>query len=743
MPSYPHLIKLENGTHIYLKGDENCKWGISESGYTVLPSEDGWVYAKRSSKGFAEPSAYKFEKQLNSEIKSFLQSQPKRIPIEPNKNQCNDKNLLFEIEQKGIIGERKALIILMSFSDLEFNKSKDDFNRLFNEKGYSEDGAVGSVSDYFAWSSSNQLDFSCDIIGPFRSSHDMKYYGKNIGSEGRDQNTFKLFEEALTYAKETINLSDYDSNGDGYIDNFHIIFAGYGEEAGARSDAIWSHEMTFPAVEVGELKIDRYSCAPELRGNSGNGISRIGPHCHEMGHALGAMDYYDVDYSNNGQFPGTGQWDIMATGSWNEDGKCPPDFNPYVKIYNFGWCQPQPLKPGYNEIVPLTYKQDQIFILRTPEESDFYLIENRIKDSFDSGIPGEGLLIFHIGPEIESLSKTNAINSSYPQQCYVVCASSDFKCPTKSAASYGNIDSSGCPFPGTSNNNEFNALSVPAALCFNGSESGIELSEISYIERSSNISLYNGTPATPIYAWVENFESSQWNDEWSQNDGEWKLANKIQDNDNIGDSFPIKHDSNYLYSKLPTSLNNKVNIRTIQSSPIKIENDYNYSLHLQYYNSPQVNSNRKYDNVLNIYIKFPNQDLYLLDSLEKTDYSWTDINIPLPELGYFESLNFVFQHQGTSAGYSCLDNIKLQKQEKNYIEAINDSDIPQFDISLQNHKLIIYSYVDTHIYILDTAGRVIVNREITNGETSFEIANGIYILQSSCKGSFPLKLLVR
>jgi M6 family metalloprotease-like protein len=44
------------------------------------------------------------------------------------------------------------------------------------------------------------------------------------------------------------------------------------------------------------------------------------------------MDYYDTNYDEQGQFEGTGNWDVMAGGSWNADGAIPADFNPYGRI---------------------------------------------------------------------------------------------------------------------------------------------------------------------------------------------------------------------------------------------------------------------------------------------------------------------------------------------------------------------------------------------------------------------------
>lgn len=749
VPSYPNLIKLEDGSQIYIKGDETHKWGVTENGYTILPFGEGWVYAKKSSKGFAEPSQYMLKRNADTDTKIFLETQSKNIPIEPcnNNNESTGwKSRKKELNQ--IVGERKGLVVLMSFPDLQFEKSKEDIERLFNQVGYSEEGAMGSVADYFLWASSNQLNFTCDVIGPFISSHEMKYYGKNVGPEGRDQNTFKLFEEALEHAKQTIDLSDYDSNGDGYIDNLHIIFAGFGEEAGAKSDAIWSHEMTFPEIEVGGIKIDRYSCAPELRGNSGHGISRIGPHCHEMGHALGAMDYYDVDYSNNGQYSGTGLWDIMSSGSWNNEGISPPGFNPYVKNYNFGWSEPQTLEEGYNEILPICDDHTQIFQLETSRDGDFYLLENRRKVDFDAFIPGEGLLIFHIGPEIELLSKTNNINSSFPQQCYVVCASSSYIYPTSDSQSYGDIDSSSCPFPGTSDNRNFSDCSVPASLCFDGSESGIVLNDISFMPESNTICLFNGTPPAPEYVWTEDFETSQWENEWFQDGDSWKIASvKSHENLNnevaINNKAPVYHKTNYLYSRLSTSLNGKENIRTIQTKNICLEEPTEYILNLEYYNSPLVGSSFDYDNKLNIYIEAKGEEPHLISSLIGTDNEWINKSFIIPKMSNYKDISFVLESRGYSAGYVCIDNIRLQKNNRNDVIEINAPNKNNISISVFDNSVVIHSQINSRVHIYDASGRLIVDKRIGIGNTAFYIPKGIYFINSVDPTISPIKIIVK
>ena len=278
-------------------------------------------------------------------------------------------------------------------------------------------------------------------------------------------NPYALFLEAMEHAVREIDLQDYDADGDGYVDNVHIVFAGYGEEAGASPSAIWSHEAMFPEITMQGMKIDRYSCTPELRGNRGGGISRIGPCCHEMGHALGAMDYYDTDYTTGGSFEGTGVWDVMAQGSWNNDGITPVHFNPYVKAYDFGWVGVTTLThTGDYSLHPSIGEKDGVYRVDTGSEGDFYLLESRVRDGFDTALPGEGLMVYHVHPRIKEGAYGNTINASAPQMMYPVCASSSVSVPSSSSYSYGEINSAGCLFPGSSGKTEFGGQTVPAAL---------------------------------------------------------------------------------------------------------------------------------------------------------------------------------------------------------------------------------------------------------------------------------------
>ncbi len=678
VPAYPKKTAvIVNGDTLYisLKGDENCKFAIDEQGYTILPTERGWFYAKEDEEGNVALSNYQLmsERRMSSQTKAFLNSTKKGlVPIvRAAITKSNRSANISFAERKPAVGIRKALIILMQFRDTKFTKTKEDFHRLFNEENYREDGAMGSVYDYYKWASYGQLDLTSDVIGPYTALNNMSYYGGNSGVNGNDKNPYALFDEALDYAIQEVNLSDYDADGDGYVDNIHIIYAGYGEEAGASSNAIWAHEMTFRTITVQGLKIDRYSCAPELRGNRGQGISRIGPHCHEIGHALGAMDYYDTDYETGGKYQGTGKWDIMASGSWNNDGISPADFNPYVKIYNYGWTEAKTLKKDSINIIGNSSEKGNIYRINSGISNDFFLLENRNQESFHVAEPGKGLLIFHIGPHLEARSSFNTINTTYPQQCYVVCASSTYKKPSASPNSYGDINSTGCPYPGASLNTEFNVDSTPAALTVSGEKTGIIISRINldgevitFYYGNKNTEEPDDPSPTPdgVYLWGEDFEQLRLPSSWTytdlKNGGSIEVETKLSVNDTPQSPVADCGKGYAKFAAIPQSIIGSYRTSGQLLSPrIKLEEgkDYNLAFSVRKYN--RQNS---YDVISAILYGAEEDDEYeLVQHVIENQNAWHRFSVKIPVGHYDFSLGFLMDVDYGSALF--LDNITISE----------------------------------------------------------------------------------
>lgn len=120
--------------------------------------------------------------------------------------------------------------------------------------------------------------------------------------------------EACQLVDDKVNFKDYDWDGDGEVDQVFVIYAGYGEHAGAPSNTIWPHESSLGnrSIMLDGVRINTYACSSELNGNSGQVMAGIGTPCHEFSHCLGFPDLYDTDYS--GAF-GMSYWDVMNSGS--------------------------------------------------------------------------------------------------------------------------------------------------------------------------------------------------------------------------------------------------------------------------------------------------------------------------------------------------------------------------------------------------------------------------------------------
>lgn len=474
--AYPHLISFtqpnKSTLSIYIKGDEKINWIESEDGYSLLHDDDGYlVYAIQDKNGNMIPSTIiaHDKKYRTAGEDSILAKIPKYLRY--TDDQIRDLLSLWEIledqkSQKSNItttGEVKLLLILMQFTDKQFTRTTQEIRKLFNQANYTAGGLTGSVHDYYYSNSYGKLSLEFDIAGPYTTQNATAYYG-NRGTNG-----YQAFaREAVNAAAADVDYSDYDNNGDGVMDGLHILFAGHGEEASGNAAHIWSHKSTLSNLVHDGIAITTYSCSPELR-NTSTQLTHIGVICHELGHVFGAPDFYDIDYDGSGgQYPGTGEWDLMGSGNWNDNGKTPAHHNPYTKIFIYEWADVIDLDTTACSVVMegSSISESSFYRYYTTTPNEFFLLENRQLRNFDSRVPGRGLIIYHVHPSMTP--NTDAVNIRHPQKFYPVCASVSTKVPTSSASTYGSINSSGCPFPGARNKTVFDDNSKPASVSWAG-----------------------------------------------------------------------------------------------------------------------------------------------------------------------------------------------------------------------------------------------------------------------------------
>lgn len=695
VPAYPYQIhvKTQEGKDvvIYLHGDENLKYAVSTDGYTLLNDNDIWWYAKEENDRVVKSSHRLMDiDDETQELKQFKEICRKGlVPDRVSDNHLLPNKALRAhavTNLKPVVGERRALVILMQFKNLAFHKTISDFSALFNALDYHENNATGSVRDFYRFASQGQLDYISDIYGPYTANYNMNYYGGNTATGGNDANAAELCIEAMRNLPDTIDFSKYDNDNDGLIDNVHIIFAGYGEEAGASSSAIWSHEYPHILTIANGIRLAGYSCSPELRGNSGYNLSRIGVICHELGHSLGAMDYYDTNYAVGGEYVGTGKWDIMASGSWNDDGKTPPNFNPYVRTTVFGWNTQEVLTPNQQIVMPQmgmdNIEQTKVYRLETDSPNDYFLLENRQQHGFDAALPGAGLMIYHVHPDIETHRLTNTINATHPQCLYPVCSS--YSEPNKKK--YGDINTAMCPFPGSNNVKTFSVDSNPSATAWDGSPSNVSLHNIMVYNSNGTITFTtdeNGivVPDDSIEKNVihkESFETA-WDNRhtitslWGNKTWEtYRKGNLV-----VGaDYIPEPTDGKSILM-LYSGKSNVISETEAIGENIAVENNRNYVLTIDVYITANAN------------LPTPHFCIYIIDgngekvvySTSETTQGWKHVEIPLTIAGN----EFRYKLYGEiCSGGIFLDNIILYENE-------DASSVELLEASTNSNSMSVYS----------------------------------------------------
>lgn len=468
-----HTLRQPDGLEFKAKlwGDEWVNGWETLEGYTILKDEESgkWVYAQLDPlTGKLIPTSLVVEKDLP------LPSSFKLRPLREVIKRIRPLRLPRGRKVPPSTGTIYVPVILINFNDRSTSYSVSDFEAIMFGN-YPSLAPQGSVKDYYTEVSYGNLTLAGEVTGWYLSDQGHDYYGYNQGPTRAAELVREAVEEADLAG---FDFSPYDNDGDGYVDGVLVIHQGTGAEASGDYNDIWSHMWSLNGAGVGEyltddgVRVDIYSIQPEIFAWDGQ-ITTIGVIAHEFGHILGLPDLYDYGYDS----PGIGNWGIMSGGSWNgvsRAGDSPAHFTPWCK-WMLSWLTPtqvtgslpqEPIEAVEN--TPDVYQfldnpggPDWSF--SSPGTGEYFLIENRRKTGFDQALPAEGLLIWHID---ESRSNNDDQNHRL-----VDLESSD-----------GNPDpgsDNGDPFPGSTNNRLFNDSTTPSSRLYDGSETGIEISNIS------------------------------------------------------------------------------------------------------------------------------------------------------------------------------------------------------------------------------------------------------------------------
>lgn len=493
-PANPDTILLQqpDGTLIWTRihGDELYHWRSTTDGNVIIQDEQQrYCYAVVESDSIYSSNIFVhnvFEHTI--EEKMFIANKTKEIQqfIRAEQQKANaKKQYSMQLERQedyyavpqttnAVVGKRKLLTILMGFKDRPFTKTIADFDSLMNQKSGKVDYNLGSVWKFYNEDSYGKLDVSAIVVGPFVARNQSAYYKYDKTND--IEHVEELVLEAIEYARRIVDLSNFDWDNDGNIDGIHIVFAGTGLSSGAADGLIWPHKY---AVVTKDGEFCKYIITPELA--SSDKIAPIGTICHEIGHLLGAPDFYDCEKD---LFYATGDYDLMCNGEWNARGGVPAHHNAYTKCYLFGWGNPlqvAPISRSYT-LSPSTINST-FYRINTSTNGEFFLLENRVLQNFDAALPLGGLLIYHIHKDLATtIAKWDNINSQHPLQCYIVGAYGTTD-PTENPKSYGLHDSYRA-YPGErGEKTSFTITSIPSFTAWNGAGTGVN---ICFIRKEKN-----------------------------------------------------------------------------------------------------------------------------------------------------------------------------------------------------------------------------------------------------------------
>lgn len=286
-------------------------------------------------------------------------------------------------------GTYDCLVVPVQFSDVAAITSADlnKLNLAFNGGG--DDTGWQSVNTYYAASSYGKLNVSFDIAGynlagvnsVYTAQHNSSYYANynETVSDGDYQYTEygsdALFREVLAWLEGRIDLTQYDSNGDGCIDSVYLIYSAdvdysadsfywayvtwyMGAEQYDGLDAYYYLFAGFDFMDEDADSADGFEYNGKIDGLQINASTYI----HETGHLLGLDDYYDY-YPNSGSDEGVGGADMMdyTVG----------DHSAYSKIM-LGWTTPQIVtQNGTFTLSPFAESGDCLLIMLNFDNSYF------------------------------------------------------------------------------------------------------------------------------------------------------------------------------------------------------------------------------------------------------------------------------------------------------------------------------------------------------------------------------------
>ena len=477
-PPAPYAVPVQQPdgsvVHVVARGNPWQNWAETTDGYSLVKSKTGY-YEYAASQGTKLVSNGIRAQDLNERS---LGTQRALLAVNKHEKPTEDATLAKPVhahhhartQVQSVMpteGKVNVLAICIDYPDLKATRSTDSFFNMFNGPS-----SKPTFKQYFQENSYGKLDMSVDVVGWVRARRAFRTYG----NEGGFVASQDLVAEAIDGAEQRgVDFSKYDNDGDGNVDGVIIIHAGPGGEEGARNEYIWSHRWAINSRFYDGRNISDYTIQPETRYSGPVGI---GIFCHEFGHLLGLPDLYDTDPSN-GRRSGIGDWGLMGTGGWVDDETYPAGLSAWSKEA-LGWADVKDITTEYGEYTMRAASLHNEFLkIKTPNDNEYFLLENRQRSGVDRRLRGTGLAIWHIDDNRASVYPASNDVNAFPDYNAVDLEEADGR---NDLDKFTNSGDQGDLFPGVNRRGTFNHNSAPNSdthQAVDGSkESGISIENI-------------------------------------------------------------------------------------------------------------------------------------------------------------------------------------------------------------------------------------------------------------------------
>ena len=475
----PLVVDQPDGTQVTLRlcGDEFYSFNTTIDGYTVLRTAGGsWEYARRENGRLMPTGVVAHDAAQRTPAERMLLAATTRGMVDEPEVEAS-KVARAEARQpdrvrKIDLDKFHGLIILLEPSDVSFSmgaQANKFYDEMVNAKNMTQisfgnyGSWTGSVRDYFYDNSMGAFDPHFDIVGPVKVSQASTTFRNNNRA---------AFNEALRKIEYDIDYTQYDGDGDGVVDNICFVVAGYGSHSGNDEGLLWPHESSSlgDGGRYDGVRLDKYSCSTEMGGTPAYGyVDGIGTFCHEFTHVLGFPDLYDTDYEKGGgQTHDPGDWDLMASGSYLNRSRTPAGYGIFER-YALGFANPQYITEVGNYTLNPLGESNEGFILRTPQNKEYFIMENRQKSSkWDKYLPGSGMLVTRVDSTTAYLWTTNKVNCNPAHMYYEMLRAGNTTSGSRASD----------PFPGSAGVPVITNESSPSLVTWGGKQNSYSILDI-------------------------------------------------------------------------------------------------------------------------------------------------------------------------------------------------------------------------------------------------------------------------